>query len=492
MTRTLFEPLPLSMLMITDPYRFIRVISKSQDWLSALAADKYDLMDTLKSTAGLFTTGDIIPFAGHSLGPVFEAVNERITSINGLQKNELHGGHFPNSGSAGNWFDCDIDLDSIKAAKSILGFEHDEEFVFTATGLSANLAMLMDTFYRVTLQDWQTGKTKIAFLGTEFFSDQAIINLIIDRAKDRANDFGFMDTDGSQKLNLEPDEQGLYDTETIIKTIQEHAHEIKILHLSDIVFSTGQRLDIPRILTELRDVIDKHQIIVGLDLAHTVGNRPVNLSHLPVTYAVGCAYKHLSGFAGSGFGFYVNINADLNKYKPVQGWKAANSNEVFPKINSFDSSIMKTRGAWAFRTSNTSPVAIAPAQVYLCEMHKLGFDKLFAKSECLTQYMIAQLQEKLGDKIEFVTPLDSTQRGATIVIRVPGLTKVSIIEDELKAVSDLGRFEIDTRPPNNIRLSAHYGYTSFKDIFRMVIKLEKVISMQLAIENGYTLSDAKL
>lgn len=481
-----FSSLPPASLLFSDPSLFIRTISRDDDWLSEEAAARYDRLDPLKYTAGLFGIGDITPFAGHSLGPVFKPVLERIAEITALQKQKLHGGHFPGSGSAGNWFDCDIDPDSIKAAKSILGFRHDEEFVFSATGLSANLAMLMDTFYRPSLRDWLAGKAKIAFLDTEFFSDQSIIQSILQRTENLANDFGFKGSIGSQALNLKPNEQGLYDSASMVKTIKEHAHEIKIIHLSDIVFSTGQRLDIPGILSELRDVIEKYNIIVGLDLAHTVGNRPIDLSKLPVTYAVGCAYKHMSGFAGSGFGFYVNSNADLEKFKPVQGWKAANSNEVFPKINSFDPSIMKTRGAQAFRTSNTSAVALAPAQVYTCVMHHIGFEKLFAKSECLTRYLIAQLQKNLGDKIQFVTPLAPEQRGATIVIRVPNVTDVSKIEEELKAASDLGQFEIDTRPPNNIRLTAHYGYTSFGDIYHMVLKLEKVISMQLAIDDGYS------
>lgn len=77
------------------------------------------------------------------------------------------------------------------------------------------------------------------------------------------------------------------------------------------VFSTGQRLDLKHIFTELKEIIEQHQIIVGLDLAHTVGNRTLMLRDLPVTYAVGCSYKHLCGSAGSGFGIYVNKETDL-------------------------------------------------------------------------------------------------------------------------------------------------------------------------------------
>ena len=90
----------------------------------------------------------------------------------------------------------------------------------------------------------------------------------------------------------------------------------------------------------------------------------------------------------------------------------------------------------------------------------------------------------MGEKIQFITPENPKERGATIVIRVLGISDINKIEHLLKEANELGsRFEIDTRPPNNIRLTAHYGYTSFSDIYSMVKKLEKVIMLCLETEN---------
>lgn len=143
---------------------------------------------------------------------------------------------------------------------------------------------------------------------------------------------------------------------------------------------------------------------------------------------------------------------------------------------------MTTKAAWAFRTSNASPVALAPIKTFVKDMHAVGWDKLVAKSECLTRYMHKLLINLLGDKIQLITPIDPKHRGAMLVFRVKGVSNVQMIEEELKRQSELGSFEIDVRKPNNIRVTAHYGYTSFTDVHGLVTRLEQVIDLALKEE----------
>lgn len=486
--------------MIANPDEFIRLISRDSDGFSMEYAASLDIIDPLKKLHELFEYSGLTPFAGHSLGPVFKPAVKEIERIIQLQSTQLHEGHFSEtSEQGGNWFDCDIEEEAIKAMQAMLGFSDPCEFLYTQEGLSSNLGRLIDTFYRPTLTDWQSGKTGICHLGKEFFSDQAVIESILKRGIQTAKHFGvFSDSrlipsPSSLALKILPDEKGLYSEETMIAFITKNADQIQILHLSDLVFSTGQRLDIPYILTELKDVIAKHHIIVGLDLAHTVGNRILNIQELPVTYAVGCGYKHICGSAGSGFGIYVNKNTDLEKYPPIQGWKAADSEKVFGLIDDFDAKIMMQKGAWAFRCSNPSPAALAPVKAYMKMMSQIGWDKLYAKSECLTRYMRVLIQQHLGNKIEWITPDDPKKRGAMLVFRVKGINDVRQIETLLKQSSELGRFEIDVRPPNNIRVTAHYGYTQFTDIHKMISRLTHVVNRlqeQKKLEN-LSLNSAK-
>lgn len=487
----------LSSLMLADANQFMAKISKNPDFLTLAFAKELDTLDVLKHTSELFNIDTLYPFAGHSLGPVFKPVLEQIIQTSELQK-QLHAGHFshshPDGKNSGNWFDCDRQETSLRAAQQLLGFREDKEFVFSANGLSDNLGKLLDTFFRVKKKDWECGKTKIAMLETEFFSDQAIAVSVAKRAIADAVNYEIFN-EGSSPLaesliiRIKPDKTGIYQTEQIIAAIKENAKNIQVICLPDIVFSTGQRLELNKIFSELKNDIENNSIIVGLDLAHSVGNRKINLSGfpIPITFAVGCGYKHLCGYAGSSLGFYVNQHADLKKYPPLQGWKAADSRFVFDNIGGYKESIMMQEGAVAFRTSNPPPVALLPVQVFLSYFGEIGFDKCFTKSECLTRYLIAQLQHHLEDKIEFITPLDPEQRGATLVFRVKGLESVHIIEEELKKMDeDQAGYEVDVRPPNNIRVTAHYAYTKFEHIAAMVSKLKLVIEHQceMALKNN--------
>lgn len=481
----------ISSMMVTDPDKFMLQISSRDDYLSPVFARELDEADPLKHTASLFNTGSLIPFAGHSLGPVFMPVVDKIHQAVELQT-DLHAGHFPTSHPEGNhsghWFDCDRYQPAINAARQLLGFEHADEFVFTANGLTDNLAKLMDTFYRPGKADWECGRVKIAMLATDFFSDQAAAVSVAKRTIATAISFGiFTDMTApdpqSLILKIPPDERGLYQTRDIIHFLKENSGSIRMMCLSDIVFSTGQRLDLPAVFAAMRDDIEKNAITIGLDLAHTIGNRPVDLSALPVRidFAVACGYKHLCGFAGSSFGIYVSRGADLKKHPPLQGWKAADPGRVFATIHQYDPSIMADSGAMAFRTSNPPPVALMPAQVFLAYFGNIGFRKCFNKSECLTRYLLAQLRHHLNDYIDVITPQESSQRGAMIVFQVKNLENVQAVEAGLKAIDDNGHgYEVDVRPPNNIRITAHYGYTRFEQIARLTQKLKCVIELELA------------
>lgn len=485
----------LAQALISDPNDFMARIAMHPDWLSAEKAKYYDSIDPLNTTKNLFDLGEITPFAGHSLGPVLKSVIHRINDIYNLLRDGLHAGHFPDSGPAGNWFDCDIDPQSIEIAKKIFGFANNEEFVFTAAGLTTNLALLADTFYRPTALDWQGHKTNIALLATEFYSDQATYMGLAKRAIITAANYGCFSAKNPPPkpadllFRLQPDKKtGLYNSEDIIAAIKDNAHKIKMLALSDIIFSTGQRLDLPYIFSALKSTIEEFDITVSLDLAHSAGNRLIDLKSLPVTFAVGCAYKHLSGGPGASLGIYVRATAEAKAkmkllYPPIPGWKAAYSDKIFASIDHYDETIMYQSGALAFRTSNTSPVAVAPIQEYLRTFDKIGFDKLFSKSECLTQYLIAQLKHRLADKIQLVTPENPKERGSMIVFRVMGLADVKRIEHLLKEKIEgmEGRYEIDIRAPN-IRITPHAGYISFSDVCRLVVKLEKVITLCLEDE----------
>lgn len=75
------------------------------------------------------------------------------------------------------------------------------------------------------------------------------------------------------------------------------------------------------------------------------------------------------------------------------------SEKVFGVIDGYDEQIMMSKGAWAFRCSNPSPVDLAPVKTYVKAMSQIGWDKLQVKSECLTRYMHSVLQQHMGSTL---------------------------------------------------------------------------------------------
>lgn len=468
-------------LIDSNPIEFMQRI-KDLD-LSSIELAEY--LDSINPHAKLREKFDIneelIPFAGHSLGPVFIPGVDKINQVQKLQSKKLHAGHFSTTGpEGGNWYDCDIDPTAIAAIMPMLNC-HPDGLIYTHLGLTDNLIKMLSTFYRLKAVDWNNKQVKICCFAGEFCSDQIAIHTAVEVAIDKAHDDG-IDVPGSASdyvLEIPLPKHGEYDNKAVIDFIRQNAHQIKLLHLSTIMFNTSLNLHIPTLLQELGDVIRQYNIIVGLDLAHQLGNRPIDLNALPmVTYAVSCGYKFLSGLPGAPGVLYVNPAVNLEKSKPIQGWKAADSQKIWSNINRYAPEILYKTGAKAFRASNPNPIAILPVQEYVKTMYKAGWDKLMSFSESQTMFLLELLSCTLGDKIEFISQKNSEQRGAMLVFSVLGLRNVHEVEKKLNRAG----FDIDTRPPNNIRVTAHYGYTRFVDIVRLVKQLKLVIDLCLQEE----------
>lgn len=478
----------LGRLLVTDPKKWEKELKLHHKPLSYSMAEELDEQDPISHTAQWFESVKTA-MAGHSLGPKFTPTVKKLNEAADLQRDLLHGVHFkethPDGKNSGHSFGCSRQKLALQAAKEILGFEDDCEFDFNGMGLTQNLAMLIRTFLKLRKKDWEQRKVNMLMLSTDFISDQAIAYTAMADAIATAEGDECFEKAHRPKgpdeniFKVEPDENGLYRTEDIVNAILKNADKLKMIILPDIVFGTGQRLQLDEIFRRTRDAIVKNNIIVILDLAHGVGNRPIDLKSMPVTAAVGCAYKHLSQGEGDSFGVYVNR---LAKFLSIQGWLALNPNRAFAEIDSFKPDQMEKKGgALDFRLGNTAPRHVLPVQTYLIKFNEVGFKRCFAKSECLTRYLIMQLQHHLKDKIDIVTPLDPDQRGATIAIRF----KKELNLDVKKVAEKLMQagVEVDTRR-DVMRITAHYGYTKFTDVFQFVHALKRIVENKPSFFNS--------
>ena len=142
-------------------------------------------------------------------------------------------------------------------------------------------------------------------------------------------------------------------TSHIEAIIQKHAPSVALILLPGIQYYTGQYLDIKQITASAH----AHNVLIGWDLAHAVGNVELELDEWNVDFAVWCNYKYVNSGPGAIGGLYVNSRhgeVNLSKQKKdgegyrrrLSGWWGGDKAMRFEmgagrfKVNSIDDSII--------------------------------------------------------------------------------------------------------------------------------------------------------
>ena len=101
---------------------------------------------------------------------------------------------------------------------------------------------------------------------------------------------------------LSHDQNYCFSTDYIIQQIEKHKDTLALIWLSAVNFLSGQVLDIRAIAA----VAKRHNIKIGLDLAHAIGNIPLQLHDWEIDFAVWCSYKYLNAGPGATGGYFVH------------------------------------------------------------------------------------------------------------------------------------------------------------------------------------------
>lgn len=171
--------------------------------------------------------------------------------------------------------------------------------------LTVNLHLLMASFYTPTAT-----KNKIILDWKAFPSDHFAI-------ESQIRQHGY---NPEESMILIGPEEGTFEvtTEKILSVIDEHASTTALLLLPGIQYYTGQFFDIKTITAYAQS----KGLTVGWDLAHAVGNVPLQLHDWNVDFAVWCTYKYLNSGPGGVGGFYVHerhgkVDYSEGENKPV-------------------------------------------------------------------------------------------------------------------------------------------------------------------------------
>jgi kynureninase len=245
-------------------------------------------------------------------------------------------------------------------------------------------------------------------------------------------------------------------TEDVIELIERNADSLAVVLIGAVNFFTGQFFDIGAITSAAR----KHDVTVGVDFAHAVGNVPLSLHDWNVDFAVWCSYKYLNAGPGAIAGAFVHerhaTNIDLPRFG---GWFGNDPNTRFQM--QLNPEFVPVASADGWQISNPPIFSMAPLLASLAIFDEAGGMKaLREKSKQLTGYLEFLLDRTGSDRFTVITPRDSEARGCQLSIVAHQNPKE--LHKELEAAG----VKADFREPNVIRAAPTPLYNTFHDVWR--------------------------
>lgn len=319
--------------------------------------------------------------------------------------------------------------------------------------LTENIHLLFATFFK------PSGKrTKILIESKAFPSDHYAVE----------SQLQWHGLDPAEHMILaEPEENGLLSTEGICRLIDIHKDELAVCFLSGVQYYTGQFFDIKTITAHAQ----KHGITVGWDLAHAVGNVPLELHEWNVDFAAWCTYKYLCSGPGGMAGAFVHDRHTSPSATPLprlKGWWGHDLASRFQMSNNF----APAPGAWGWQVSNPSVLNVIALQASLSVYSETNMQAIRTKSLQLTAYLehLLEAEFKGQELFRIITPRDPQQRGAQLSLKFREGVMMPVFK-----VLDREGVTVDERKPDVLRVAPKAMYNSFADVWGFVDVLKKAV-----------------
>jgi kynureninase len=317
--------------------------------------------------------------------------------------------------------------------------------VVAMNSLTVNLHLMMVSFYQP-----QGTRTKILIEKQAFPSDRYAVESQI------------------RFHGLDPDEhlvelgggatEGPIDESEIEAYLTEHGNTVALVMFPGVQYATGQVFDLQRLAAAAHAC----GAYAGFDLAHAVGNVPVQLHDSGCDFAVWCSYKYLNAGPGAVAGCFVHERHSRRTDLPrLHGWWGNDPDSRFLMGPEFIPAV----GADTWQLSNPPVMAMAPLRVSLQLFDEAGMTALRQKSLQLTGYLHDLVEERLGEVMSVTTPREPSQRGCQLSLRVKaGRDSARALFDSLEKNGFIG----DWREPDIIRIAPVPLYNTFEEAWRFV------------------------
>ena len=374
-------------------------------------------------------------FVGNSLGLQPKGARAHVEEVLDKWATEAVEGHF--TGSA-QWMPYhELVRDPLAR---VVGAQPSE--VVAMNSLTANLHLMLVSFYQPTIE-----RTAILVEAGSFPSDRyAVESQLKYRGLPPQHTL----------IEVEPDQpDGTFSMQAIERAINENGKRLALVLWPGVQYRTGQAFD----LKEIARLGHAAGAIVGFDLAHAVGNLPLQLHDSGADFAVWCHYKYMNSGPGAVAGCFVHERHARTQRPRFAGWWGNNKDVRFKMGPQFD----PTPGADGWQLSNPPILGLAPLRASLDQYERATMPALRAKSESLTGYLEQLIDADLRDVLQVITPRDAAQRGCQLSIRViGGRERGRDLFDFLATRGVLG----DWREPDVIRISPVPLYNTHADVLR--------------------------
>lgn len=329
---------------------------------------------------------------------------------------------------------------SKKALARLVGAKPSE--VVSMNQLTVNLHLMLVSFYKPTKTRYKIITEAGAFSSDQYALESQLKFHNIDPAiglielKPKAGEFTLR-------------------TEDILKAIDDNKDELALVLFGAVQYYTGQFFNIK----EIAKAAHQAGAYAGFDLAHAMGNVPLQLHRDNVDFAIWCSYKYLNSGPGGMAGVFIHEKHSSDFELPrFAGWWGHDEPNRFKMQKGF----VPMKGVDGWQLSNY-PVLSGAAHLASLELfEKAGIKNLRKKSIVLTGYL-EHLLNSIPSSTELftiITPQNATQRGCqlSLLMKKNGkkvftqITKAGVIAD--------------WREPNVIRIAPVPMYNTFEDVFR--------------------------
>jgi len=244
-------------------------------------------------------------------------------------------------------------------------------------------------------------------------------------------------------------------TEDILQAIDENKNELALVIFGAVQYYTGQFFDLEKITKAGHEA----GAYVGFDLAHSIGNVPLQLHKQQVDFAVWCGYKYLNSGPGGLAGVFVHEKHAADFELPrFAGWWGHRDKERFQMKKGFK----PMRGVDGWQLSNF-PILPGAAQLASLEIFdEAGINNLRKKSISLTSYLEFLLRsiENYNEHFTIITPTNTDERGCQLSLLMKKNGK--------KVFSKITKAGViaDWREPDVIRVAPVPLYNTFEEVYR--------------------------